>query len=577
MTRLLALLFAALVLAGCANIPAQTQPKVVLDDAVADPAPISGPARDIDQFSLVQAFLDNAGNVAAAKTYLTEEARETWPGDGNPIIVKDDVAYRPEIPAAGVPEDKDPNVEVITLTTREVGSLKSDGSYYPTIDGKPRQDRLVLRRQPDNQWRIAELPSTRLIAQQRFSGSFRRVNLQFFDPAQKVLVPDPRWVADEPRDTLESRVLELLFAGPSEALQGAVVSSLEGVTTHTNIVRDSDGAIRVNLTNVDGKSLEERNRMVAQIVNSLSGVTLNQLRLLDNDSALIPDRQDWRTGDVPTYDVLATPKSDLTGLAVEGRKIISLRDGRPIAGPAGSGAYDLASAAQSLDGGHLAVVERVNGGVRLRIGPINQELFAVTLDRATSLTRPTWTPGSAEGEPGNEVWTVLNETTVLRAVRTAQGGWSVLPVNASDLTRGGGRITELRLSRDGVRVAAVVNGQVQVASIVRTDDSVTIRSPRTLQFGTIRQVVSLDWSERTVLVVATDLPGLAVVSMPVDGYETTPYLTTNLRLPINAVTAAPSRPVVITDQADIWSTDEPGKIFLSAPQGSAASVPFYPG
>ncbi|MFC7617575.1 LpqB family beta-propeller domain-containing protein [Actinokineospora soli] len=368
----------------------------------------------------------------------------------------------------------------------------------------------------------------------------------------------------------------MLLAGPSEGMRDAVVSALAGVETRTNVVQDSDGAIRINLSNVGERSLEERSRMVAQIVNSLSGVTLNKLRLLDNDSALIPDRQDWRPDDVPTYDVLATPKPDLTGLAVSGRTVISLRDGKPIPGPAGSGAYNLVSAAQSLDGGHLAVVERVPGGMRLRVGAIGEELQAVALDDVKSLTRPTWTPGGAEGEPGNEVWTVLNETTVVRATRAANG-WSVLSVNANELTRGGGRITELRLSRDGVRLAAVVNGEVQVASIVRGDDSVTIRAPRTLQFGTIRGAVSLDWSERTVLVVATRLPHLPIVSMPVDGFDITPYLTTNLTLPPKAVTAAPSRPVVVTDQADIWSTAEPGKVFLNDPQGGANSLPFYPG
>ena len=575
MTRLLTALLALVLLASCATIPADTQPKVVLDGPAEAPAQIRGPSPDLDEFSLVREFLNNAGNVEAAKTYLTEQAREAWPPPtANPVIIEDSPSYRPEIPTAGVPEGQDPNVKVILLTTQELGALKQDGSYFPSIEGEPREDRLILHRQADKQWRIAQPPPVWLIAKSRFQAAFRQVNLQFFDPAQKVLVPDPRWLTDEPGESLERRVVDLLLAGPSEGMRDAVVSALEGVETRTNVVKDSDGAIRINLTGVGARSPEERSRMVAQIVTSLEDVTLNKLRLLDNDSSLIPDRQDWRPDDVPSYDVLATPNPDL--LAVSGRTVISLRDGKPIEGPAGSGAYNLVSGAQSLDGGHLAVVERVGRGVRLRIGPIAQELQAVNLDGARSLTRPTWTPGSAENEPGNEVWTVLNETTVVRAARTANG-WSVLSVNAAELTRGGGKITELRLSRDGVRLAAVVSGQVQVASIVRSGDSVAIRSPRTLQFDTVRGVVGLDWRERTVLVVATNMPALPIVSMPVDGFDFTPYLTTNLTPPITAVTATPSRHVVVADAADIWSTAEPGQVFLNDPQGNANALPFYPG
>ncbi|MFC5290999.1 LpqB family beta-propeller domain-containing protein [Actinokineospora guangxiensis] len=577
MTRLFPALLAVVLLAGCATIPANTQPKVMVkEDRQPSGGTVAGPARDLDEFSLVRGFIDNAGNIAAARTYLAPEIRDGWLGTEPPIIIDPNYSTPPVVPPTGVAETPDVNVKVIQVNATEVGRLRQEGTYYPTVEAPARSYRFVLKRQPDQQWRIAELPSARVITKTRFTTAYRRVDLQFFDPAQKVLVPDPRWVSELTDGGMEVEVVDMLLKGPSQSLAGAVVSALDGVSLHTNVVLDSDNAVRINLTNLGDKGPEERERMVAQIVRSLSAVTFNKLRILDNDSALVPDRQDWRADDLPAYDVLANPKSDLPGLAVEGRKVVSLRDGKPIEGPTGAGSYDLVSAAQSLDGSHLAVVERAPGGVRLRVGPAGEELQAVSLDRARSLTRPTWTPGSEEGEAGNEVWTVLNETTVVRAVRTTSG-WSVLPVNATELVRGGGRVTELRLSRDGVRLAAVVNGQVKVAAIVRTGDSVVVSSPRTLQFDKLRQVVGLDWNERTALVVGTTMAGAAVVSVPLDGFDTTPFQVGNLTLPIKAVAAAPSRPVVVADQVDLWSASSQSSAFLNDPQGSAASVPFYPG
>ncbi|MGW5052901.1 LpqB family beta-propeller domain-containing protein [Actinokineospora sp. NPDC004072] len=574
MTRALVALLALAFLTSCATIAANTQPRVMLENPGEAPDPISGPRPNVDPYTLVQDFLDTADNVAAAKTYLTEEAAATWPAEADITIIQNNVTTRPDL-GHSPPDGQDPDVKHITLGTNAIGELKHGGSYYPSV--QQREYKIVLRRGADQQWRIAQAPRYLLLTKNRFEAAYRRVNLQFFDPALRVLVPDPRWVAIEPRESLASRVVDLLLAGPSEGLQGAVVSTLEGVERHTNVVQDNDGAIRINLTKLEGKSLDERKRMVAQLVNSLGGITLNKLRILDTGSALIPDRQDWQPDDVPAYDSLATPRAELVGLAVADNRIVSLADGRPIQGPAGAGAYKLQSGAQSLDGSHLAVVEPVAGGVRLRVGPIDQQLQVVTLENATSLTRPTWTPGNTRDESGNEVWTVVNGTLVVRAVRGPDNVWRAHPVDASDLTRGNGHITELRLSRDGVRVAAVVNNEIRVASIVRTEESVGIRASRTLHQGTISSVTSLDWSERTVLVAATKLPALPVVSTAIDGVDYTPYLSTNLSLPVTSITASPSREVIVTDQVDMWKTTQPGKVWLSDPPSAANYRPFYPG
>lgn len=569
------LLVALLVLTavtGCATIPERTPPKVVTDNPVDQPNQIRKPTPGVDPYTLVQEFM-RAGGPEAARTYLTEEARQTWPLDPQPVIISDRPTTRPHSVQAS-PPDGGVNTQTLQLLAEQIGRLDSDQSFQPAV--QQIEDRIVVQRQPDGQWRISTPPSYLITTESTFRSTYRQVNLRFFDPERRVMVPDPRYVLAEPREDLEGRVMYLLLAGPSTALRDAVRTELAGVELRTNVVRESDGAVLVNLTKVERPPLD-REHMAAQIVNSLHEVTTSPLRLLFDGRPLVPDQQDWYPSDVGTYDAPATLGPDLLGLVVKDRRLISLRDGKPTDGPAGTGAYDIAGAAQSLDGSQLALVERTSTGMQLRIGRIGEDLPVVPLPRGTALTRPTWTPGDGDNA-GNEVWTVVDGTLVVRLVRTAEGGWRGLAVDSTELVRAPQSITQLRLSRDGVRLAAVVDGEVKVATIVRTNDTVAIRPPRTLQGGAVRDVVGLDWLDRVTLVVATRQSTMPVAALPIDGLTYTQYNSTNLTLPVTAVAAAPSRPVVVTDGAGMWSTQEPGKVWQLHQFGQGPqSLPFYPG
>ena len=128
----------------------------------------------------------------------------------------------------------------------------------------------------------------------------------------------------------------------------------------------------------------------------------------------------------------------------------------------------------------------------------------VALD-AASMTRPTWTP------TGGEVWTVLDSdgsspgcsSTPAGPARTGQ-------VNADELAALG-PIRDLRLSRDGMRVAAVVDGGLYTAAVARgIDGEVAIRNIRRLRPADLGEVVAADWraAESVVAITrGTRLPG----------------------------------------------------------------------
>jgi hypothetical protein len=253
-----------------------------------------------------------------------------------------------------------------------------------------------------------------------------------------------------------------------------------------------------------------------------------------------------------------------------------MADGTPIPGPAGQGAYAVDSAAQSIDGRQLAIVEDAGGTEQLRIGSFGREAALVNLFGGT-LTRPTWRPTATADGTAGEVWTVVDGQAVVRVLRTSDGGWTRQAVNAEEVLAVG-PITALRLSRDGARAAMVVNGQLLVASVVRTQDSVTLRGPRILQMGTLSGVVDVDWLSQDSLVAATMMPSQPVVKVPIDGLRLDTFNSSNLTPPVYTITAAPGRPIVVADAGGLWTASDVGEVWRPHPHSLGTHIaPFYPG
>jgi hypothetical protein len=232
------------------------------------------------------------------------------------------------------------------------------------------------------------------------------------------------------------------------------------------------------------------------------------------------------------------------------------------------------SAGQSIDGKRLAVIERSNGQMMLRVGEFGRDAQAVDLS-GEILTRPTWRP-TPVGAVAGEVWTVVDGHTVVRVVQTPDGKWGTIGVNATELTPLG-KITALRLSRDGARVAAVINGQLVVAAVVRTGDGVALRAPRSLRGRELTSVVDVDWKDQETLVAVTSTASLPVVKVAIDGQRMDAYNSSNLTPPLHAVTAAPSRAIVVADGGGLWIANELGEVWRPHVPSTVGAYPFYPG
>ena len=562
---------------ACATIPEESQPQAVREAARPRTGGVALPARDINPYDLVRDFVRASGNRDAAEMYLTNEARANWHPDVPTII--DDIfsTLPPNADEYGqdVKQPRNADETVVRLRGRFVGRLGADHAFAPNVGD---YDQFIRLRKHDGQWRISEPPTNLVLTKSDFAIAYRPVSLQFLDPDQDVLVPDPRYVLAQPADAVPGQIIEQLLNGPSDALTGSVRSAIgPEVTLATNVVRE-DGALTVDLTNIGDQTDESKTLMAAQIVTSLKDVAQTRVRVLIDGLPLRETEPTWRLSEVESYVLPTTPNAQLPGLYLGDGRIRSLRTGEPVPGPAGSGEYQISSAAQSMDGQRLAVVERAGNGAQLRVGGAGDALSRMDLPAAT-MTRPTWRPPSP-GRDSREVWTVA-DGNVVRVVNIGDS-WTVKPVNAPELAKFG-PITDLRLSRDGVRVAAVADRKLLIGSVVRdpaNPDSVAIRATRPLQQGQLTEVAGVDWYDQdTLTVVATPLASPMVANVEVDGLKMDKYNSSNLSAPLTAITVAPSRPVVVTDATGMWAASDIGVVWQ--PQSAHSRVPgawpFYPG
>jgi len=568
--RVLLAVLCLVLVAGCANVPLESQPVVVSGEhqGQGQNAEAPDPPRDIDSLTLVREFiratLKPGQNNAAARAYLDDQSRAGWRPSRSLTIIQDTfgTVYDTE-------PQPDPNTQVVNVRGIDIGTLDQNSAFVP--DYSSALLHVKVRKQQNGQWRIVDPPTDLYATEADFSENYTAVPVNFYSEASAAFVPDRRYVVAKPQSGLPGRVMDLLVDGPSTSLAGTVKNLLgEPVEIDTNVKSLDDGTLVVPLTGLTGVGENIRNLIAAQIVLSLQYVTSARIRILADGAPLVPNHPDWRLNELPAYGASLSLSLDLPGLMTVGGRVRSLGDGAPVPGPVGNGGYDVVSAAQSTDGKRLAVVDRAGGQVHLRIGDLGRELPQVSLGGST-LSRPTWRPGASE------VWTVADQLTVARMVLTPNGQWTPLTVNATDLTQQGG-ISELRFSRDGARVAAVVNGQLWVASVVGgTGDSIALREPRHLQPHDLQNVVDVDWLTQDTLVAVTTSTSQPVVRVTVDGQRMDAFNSSNLTTPVHGVTAAPSRPIVVADASGLWIASVLGEVWRPQNHSTKDADPFYPG
>lgn len=565
------LVVAVLSVTACASIPKTSEPKVVkrVDRGGTATSGVTAPPKDLGPLGLVRNFVNATASpkneYAAARQHMAPKAARAWRAPSQMLVV-DGINTVPVPAPPGTPS----SVQMVSLRVSKIGRLLPDQSFVPEEGSYETTFR--VRRMQDGQWRITNPPPKLVVSRVAFTDTYIPVPVYFADHQRDGVVPDRRYVLGQPASTAPARVIELLLAGPSVGFREAMHSALPpDARMATNVSESGNGALVVNFRDLGDLSAGTRRLIAAQVVLSLQGVSNARIRLQEAGAALLPGNPVLRPSEVAGFKDDNGVPTDVAPLAVSSESLVVLNSNAPSTpGPAGSNQYQVTTAGRSADGSRLAVVDkRSEGGVGLRIGPYGQPLPQVGVT-GSFMSRPSW-------RGRNEVWTVVDGDRVVRAVHRS-GRWQVTEVDAKAFA-GGKRITDLRVSRDGTRVAGVVGGRIVVAGIVGGGNRVTLGHPRVLTGGPVDTgITGVEWLASDSLVAITDSRVTPVVQVTVDGFEWTSYTSENLVQPLNQVTVGPGRKVVVADPSALWQAGDPEDLWrlMQLPVGGR-SVPFYPG
>ncbi|MFI6428886.1 MtrAB system accessory lipoprotein LpqB [Rhodococcus oryzae] len=539
--RIAAALASVFLLAGCASLPDSSTPQAIGTIA---PSPVTGevpvplPGREPNLLlrDFFAASTDPLNRHAAARQFLTPAAAERWDDAASTTIVdKVDV----------LEEQRNGDTATFTIRANKVGQLEPGGSYQAT---EGNFEAKVHLHRTDGQWRIDELPPGVIMDRPQFLKTYQRNALYFVAPGENMVVPDLRWISAR-QENLPERLVDLLITGPKAVLANAVENELAGLSLRAPVTKADGrtegvgigfGGVRIDFQGAQGLDQHQRELLAAQVVWTLATAEISGPYVLLADGKPLDERypQGWSTADVASTNPTASV-SGVVGLnALRDGALVSVTDTgvSPRPGYFGS-ATSLESIALSRDGRWAAGVSaagQASGTVRtLMAGPIDGD--AVPLLQGGSITRPTWSPDNGS------IWAVVDGSRVVRAERDPAGQMSVQPVDSAAIAGLGGSITELRLSRDGVRAAIIVDGKVYVATAERRPDGqYQLTNPRPAAVGLGSPAVALDWSGADSVVVVRAASEIPVVMVSQDGSRMDALPSRNLTSPVDSVDASPT-------------------------------------
>jgi hypothetical protein len=462
------------------------------------PVPGSAPDEIVSGFRFANS--DTSEALGVAKAYLVDGA--TWQPQGVTVVA--DTGASPVDTTVG-------DTTTVTIADTQVGSIAADGTYQPSPAGHPISYpyQLVKDAKEGGEWRITNAPANLVLTVSQIESSYQLGYVYFLRPDEQMLVPVQVFLPVS-RDKLAEALLTTLLDGPPAWLKPAVTTAIPGSIrapgpTQSNSVTTVDLSQRVATL-----SLSQRNAIAAQISYTLANPAtqfqnFGDLRILAGEQPLISDPRlalqtadDWTSFDP---DALRTEfyYSDLDHLTRD-------HTGQLVAGETGSLGITnllapvLAPRAPGAGSGDLiaGVVQQATGAEALYAGPL---LAPKKLLSGSAFTTPSW------DSLGN-LWTVQqNTSTSVPRVRVAPSGKATLPGTVTAPELANKFIEELKVSRDGTRVAVLAQStnvsQVLVGVVAK--DGTTIEHFYPVA-PSLTSVIDFAWASSTKLDILSTSP-----------------------------------------------------------------------
>ncbi|HEU5156252.1 MAG TPA: LpqB family beta-propeller domain-containing protein [Streptosporangiaceae bacterium] len=470
------------------------------------------PAEIVQGFLTASAAFDDAH--AVAKMYLAPTV--DWEPDPRPSVTIYEGSLKIAPPAASGPGDGGTRIQV---TGRQLGTIGQDGQYQ-AITGRVDQS-FQLGKDANGQWRITALPDAlrtgMLLGQRDVDRAFRTLNLYFFVPDGTVLVPNPIFLPLINRREMPSQLVRAVLSGPTSWLGRAVRTEFPpGTELLGDRVDVTEGVATVNLSRQAARgSLSGMSAQLMWTLRQLPEVTRMRLEI-DGEPVSPPgvgttqQPHDWRNNDA---DV--TPqRSHPVYLRADDGQLQELNGDHPEA-VGRPGAVRLYHPAASID-------ERFVAGLNeSRTAVLTSDVGGGTPRRVLDAPDPDGRFITPSWDRLGALWMVENHRGGSRLWVKEQGR-TPIPIRLWDLR--GQRLKALRVARDGVRVAVIVemngNEQIQMGRIVREPAGVTSVSNFLPVSSEIVDAADLAWhnaNELAVLGSTQRQPLMVPYQVPVSG------------------------------------------------------------
>ena len=506
-TRGVAALVGTVLLAGCVSLPdsssvhegraprAQQDDPQVISNAPVGPTP--GASREQVVAGFLAAMLAYPQTATVARQFLTPAASATWSPGARVVVYEDQ-----EIVQRG---------RAITVATKPLGSLDERGSWTSATPGNATVTTRLQLARVDGEWRITNPMSGTFVDRDYFERSYDPYSLYFFDPAGRVLTPDPVWLLVG--ETTATALVKNLLLGPTADLAGVAETAAPPDTdVDVSVVISGAGLAEVplnetvrNLSAGDLKLFAAQLAWTLRQVLEITAVTIT----VDGGPVDIPD-----VGTI--FDVDSFGGFDPAGLAAsrqlfalssQGLVTVTGEGAVPVAGPISAGPDDPSSAGIDPTGSLAALV--TSDGTSVVVGGVpagSIEQPRVWFSGAHDLLRPSW-------DVHQVLW--LIDRTERGAVISTVTRDGVRGLRAPRLE--GQDIIAFAVSRDGVRLAAVVadgeRTRLVMAMIDRDPEDpakVSLRQvhPVVSPEAALQALSGLAWASPTsVVVLANDVGG----------------------------------------------------------------------
>jgi hypothetical protein len=569
---MLALSFAAVVaLAGCAGIPdhgqVHTGNAVPADNAGSDvlvrvivhpPSPGEKPE------DIVTGFLAaSAGSEADhdfARAYLSTAAARAWHPDARALVYDDSTSD-----AVGTSRASG-SARLVTLRAPLLATVGNDGGYSVAPPGAHFSTSFRLSRER-GEWRITNPPAGLLLTPLNFSRSLTAHPVYFLNRDLSVVVPDNVF-SSAAGPGLATALIRALLRGPTSWLAPAVRTAIPAGTTLLGTVPvDPSGTATVDLSQQAlDSTAAQRAQLSAQIVwtlRSVPGVSRVRLRT-ENNPLDVPTAGAAQSLDAwPTYDPAALTAA-APGYFRAGNRIATV-GGVRLPGSLGAGETSLTRVALSPDLAFVAGLRRSGTHSTVYAGSLATAPRQV-YSAAAAFTAPSW-------DAAGELWTVqLSPVPQVLLIRPAA---PVVRVPAPGLE--GLAVRELRISRDGARVAVIarsgVGTELLIGRVTTTGDGALRLDGFRVPDVTLGDVADVTWADANSVLLLGRSPGGSRIPwlVDVDGAAPAPLTTSGLTS-YDAVAGAPGQPTLVESGGEIYQAAHG----LWTPVGHG-SEPAYPG